>query len=138
VLRALWVLAAALAMTPVVSAEIFKCTAKNGLALYQNFPCSMDSQGWLPSDRPTVKPATRSVQPEGVKPAPAIVATTEKAARVSEPRIGMSQEEVRALWGHPQETDQDERKEGRIEIWRYVDGRSIEFNHKQRVSAVPR
>jgi hypothetical protein len=138
VLRALWVLAAALAMTPVVSAEIFKCTAKNGLALYQNFPCSMDSQGWLPSDRPTVKPATRSVQPEGVKPAPAIVAATEKAARVSEPRIGMSQEEVRALWGPPQETDQDERKEGRIEIWRYVDGRSIEFNHKQRVSAVPR
>ena len=39
VLRILWIFLAALALAPVASAEIFKCTAKNGLDLYQNFPC---------------------------------------------------------------------------------------------------
>ncbi len=35
-------------VAPEVAAEIFKCTAKNGLALYQNFPCEFDSIGWAP------------------------------------------------------------------------------------------
>ena len=137
---AVLVAAASLFVAWHANAEIFRCKEKNGLDRYQNFPCSMDSQGWLSSDRPAAKPTTRSATSESVKATPAIVAATEKAARAGDgdPRIGMSQDEVRALWGQPEETDQDERKEGRIEIWRYADGRSVEFNHKQRVSAVPR
>jgi len=137
-LLAVLIAGASLGVASHAAAEIVKCKEKNGLDRYQNFPCSMDSQGWLPNDRPAAKSATRGTTPEGVKAAPAVVAATEKSAHASEPRIGMSQEDVRAIWGQPMETDQDERKEGRIEIWRYADGRSIEFNHKQRVSAVPR
>ena len=35
--------AATLIVAPQSSAEIYKCTAKNGLPLYQNFPCEIDS-----------------------------------------------------------------------------------------------
>jgi hypothetical protein len=48
----------------------------------------------------------------------------------------MASEEVKALWGEPVETIQDEPVTGRIEIWRYADGRSVQFNNKHRVLAV--
>jgi hypothetical protein len=50
----------------------------------------------------------------------------------------MSPDEVRAIWGEPVETIEDEQRQGRIEIWRYGESRSVEFNHKYRVIAVQR
>src|SRR5260221_14278939 len=32
------------------SAEIFKCAGKDGLDIYQNFPCQFESMGWVPTD----------------------------------------------------------------------------------------
>ena len=43
---------------PAGAAEIFKCVAKDGSPLYQNFPCNIDSLG-LPSTPPIAK--TRAV-----------------------------------------------------------------------------
>src|SRR5262249_15041412 len=40
----------ALLATPVVAGEIFKCVAKDGSPLYQNYPCYIDSLGSLPSN----------------------------------------------------------------------------------------
>ena len=137
-----WILVAALTIAPVASAEIFKCTSRDGLALYQNFPCEFNSLGSLPT------------QPAGAKaPSAPIEATQSKAKTVAlekistsaQPRplpgglrVGMTTEEVKALWGEPLEMIQDEPRSGRVEIWQYGEGRSVQFNNKQRVMSVQR
>jgi hypothetical protein len=60
------------------------------------------------------------------------------STNASEPRIGMTEAEVAAIWGEPEERTQDELREGRIEIWRYAYGRSVQFSNKRRVLAVQR
>jgi hypothetical protein len=112
----LWIAVPAVLGTPPAAGEIFKCKTKGGADLYQNFPCELDSLG-LPS-------------PD---------ASSSAAARPSsEPRRGMKPEEVRAIWGEPQQVIQDEPRSGRVEIWEYADGRSVRFNHKERVLSVER
>jgi len=127
--NAFWVLALALWVAP-TSAEIFKCVAKNGGDLYQNFPCLIDSLGSLPSS-----PPPRDPSPAKAQAALPNVPATDKPANATEPRVGMTQDEVRAIWGEAIEIIQDELKAGRIEIWRYADGRSVQFNVKHRVTA---
>jgi hypothetical protein len=119
--KSIWVLVLALCAAPLASAEIFKCVGKNGTDLYQNFPCQFDSLG-----------SSRAAD------LPVDVASNAKSAKASEPRIGMTPDEVRALWGEPVETIEDEQRQGRIEIWRYGESRSVQFNHKHRVIAVQR
>jgi len=129
---------------PAISAEIFKCVAKDGSPLYQNFPCQFESIGWVPSDfdkakidaaktdaaKTTVKPGDASQS----KSAPINVASIAKLANASELRIGMTEDEVRALLGEPEEMVDDEPAEGgRVSIWRYADGRSVQFDHKHHV-----
>jgi hypothetical protein len=75
----------------------------------------------MPSDARQAKP----------KAAPVNVASTVKSADASEPRIGMTPDEVRAILGEPLEIVQDESIEG-IEIWRYVD-RTVQFDRTNRV-----
>jgi hypothetical protein len=136
-----WILVPlALAAAPLASAEIYKCIEKNGVERYQNFPCAIDSLGSVPSTAPGAKAPSAPAVASPAKPAATRndAASTAKVVSASEPRAGMTPDEVRAIWGEPAETDQDERKEGRIDIWRYADGRSVEFNHKQRVLAVQR
>jgi hypothetical protein len=129
------------------SAEIFKCAEKNGLTRYQNFPCSMDSLG-LPSPVPAeggtgsaarVDSGSPSSTP-AAKPAAHALASApgSKAPPPAEPRAGMTQDEVTALWGLPEDTIRDELKEGRREVWRYADGRSVHFDNKRRVWTVQR
>jgi len=131
VLRALWVFGVALTMTQVASAEIFKCTAKNGLDLYQNFPCQIDSLG-LPSPSASAKPAPplKSIQADAKNSAP-------QATPARDLRVGMSADEVKAIWGEPAEVVQDEPRSGRVEIWNYEDGRVVQIR-KQRVISVQR
>jgi hypothetical protein len=137
--KARWILLPALCAAPLASAEIFKCAGKNGTDLYQNFPCQFDSLGSLPSSPPSAKTLAPSdasqVRPKVV---PVDVASSAKSAKASEPRMGMTPDEVRAIWGEPVEAIQDEPREGRIEIWRYGETRSVQFNNKQRVVAVQR
>jgi hypothetical protein len=136
----MWILVAALCAAPPASAEIFKCVGKNGTDLYQNFPCQFDSLGSLPSSPPSAKTTLPLGDASQAKPkvAPVDVGSTGKSANAREPRVGMTTEEVRALWGEPVETIQDEPIDGRIEIWRYGDSRSVQFDRKHRVLAVQR
>jgi hypothetical protein len=131
VLRLLCVLGAALTMTPVASAEIFKCIAKNGLDLYQNFPCELDSLGAVSTQPAPAKAASqvKSIQTD----APPL-----RLRAPIEPRAGMTAEEVRAIWGEPAEIVQDEPRSGRVAIWQYDDGRVVQINQKQRVISVQR
>jgi hypothetical protein len=127
-------IAATLFVSETVASEIFKCVAKDGSPLYQNFPCDIDSMGFLPS-APAAKPAAAVAQDKSsvasVKPAASVKST--------EPNIGMSSDEVRTLLGEPQEMIEDEPASGgRVSTWRYSDGRSIQFDHKHRVLSVQR
>jgi hypothetical protein len=121
-------------LAPSASAEIFRCAEKNGLDRYQNFPCAFDSLG-----TPVVGAAPAKVMLAGqarpvVAPAPEARNRTPKLP--SEPRAGMTEDEVRAIWGPPDEVIQDEPSDGRIEIWRYGDARSVQFSNKHRVLVV--
>ena len=122
--------------TPPASAEIFKCTAKDGTALYQNFPCQFDSIGWVPSNPQAAKTTLMPPGAHQAKPnaAPVSVASTVKSADPSEPRIGMTPDEVKAILGEPLERVQDEPTEG-IEVWRYVD-RTVQFDRTHRVVTI--
>lgn len=138
VLRVVCIVGIAFAMAPAASAQIFKCTAKNGLDLYQNFPCEVDSLGSLPR-APSAGKATSQLKSIQSDPRNASTATPVAAPRsAGDPRTGMSADEVTAMWGEPTEIVQDEPPSGRIEIWQYGDGRIVHINTKRRVTAVLR
>jgi len=109
------------------------------MARLQNFACAIDSLGSLPSD-----PTPSTTAPGGANPTtpaamPVAVGSAGRPAKASEPRVGMTENEVTAIWGEPSEIIQDEPwKNGRIEIWRYGDTRSVQFSNKHRVLAVQR
>jgi hypothetical protein len=127
-------------VAPPVAAEIFKCVAKNGGLLYQNFPCEFDSIGWVP---PTPRglnvptPATDRTQATA-KAMPVSIASAAKWSNATEARVGMTPEEVRAIWGEPMEIVHEETAGSRVEIWRYDDNSSVHFDHRNRVVAVER
>ena len=84
------------------SAEVFKCVGKNGEALYQNFPCQFESMGGMPTDVPDPKKSPTDVAAKKINhdvPGP-----KKSPAAPAEPRIGMTSEEVRAIWGEPTDT----------------------------------
>ena len=125
----------------VVAAEIFKCVAKDRSPLYQNFACSIDSLGSLPSNPPVARtpsiPGTPAL--EKAKTGPVNVASAVKSTYTSEPRIGMTADEVRTLLGEPEEMVDDEPADGgRVSNWRYADGRIVQFDHKHHVLGVQR
>ena len=138
----LWIAVSAFLATAPAAAEIFKCKAKNGADLYQNFPCEIDSLG-LPSPnanpgavgQPSTGPAATSAH---AAVGQAAAAAQLKAEGASEPRRGMKPDEVRVIWGEPEQMIQDEPPSGRVEIWQYADGRSVRFNNKERVLSVLR
>jgi hypothetical protein len=118
------------------SAEVFKCVGKNGEALYQNFPCQFESMGGMPTDVPDPKksptdvasPKKSTIDVPGPKKSPAAPA---------EPRIGMTTEEVRAIWGEPTDTRWEEPGDGDLsEVWSYGASRSVRFDRKRRVAAI--
>ena len=115
-LKSVCVLFSVLLVTPLASAEIFKCVGRNGEDLYQNFPCQFESMGGMPADVPAPKKS------------PTVPA---------EPRVGMTTDEVRAIWGEPTDTVQEEPGDGsRFEVWSYGPSRSVRFDRKRRVAAI--
>jgi len=128
--KLVWIVASLLFAAP-TSAEIFKCAGKNGVVVYQNFRCEVDSLGSVPS-APTVTKAPPALA-DSNQAQPTALAS---AARTPEPRIGMTAEEVRHLWGEPTDMRWDEPGEGeRSELWSYGNSRSIRFVN-DRVSAI--
>jgi hypothetical protein len=130
------ILAPALCVTSSASAEIFKCVAKDGTALYQNFPCKFDSIGWVP-------PNPQAANGASMPPAAAASQAKPKVAPVNTgdsvndglPHAGMTPDEIRTMLGEPLEIVQDDANETPIEIWRYID-KTIKFDRSNRVVAV--
>ena len=127
---------------PPVSAEIVKCVAKDGTDLYQNFPCGIDSIGSMATSAPSEKAGVAPSDPKQAKAngsLPAAASTGKSPTMPGEPRIGMTGDEVKTLWGEPEEMIEDEPATGgRVSNWRYADGRSVQLNNKHRVLAVQR
>lgn len=132
-----WLFLIVVLAAPPASAEIFKCLEKNGMERYQNFPCALDTLG-LPSANTTPAPGSVSQARPAATAIPVAAASTSGSANAGEPRIGMTEAEVVAIWGEPEERMDDELREGRIETWRYAYGRSVQFSSKHRVLAVQR
>jgi hypothetical protein len=138
--RSLCMLLSIVFVAPLASAEIFKCVAKDGTDLYQNFPCQFESMGSMPVNAQiTSTPSTLNDSDRTkAKAGPAEVRAAAKSpALPTVPRIGMTPNEVRAIWGEPTGIVSDEVVEGRIEIWSYGASRSVRFDQiKGRVSTV--
>jgi hypothetical protein len=140
VLKPICLILPLLLFAQIASAHIYKCVGKNGLDLYQNFPCEIDSLG-LPSP---VVPATAMVATSASNPAKSGSAASEpfpvrKAALFQgEPAIGMTTDDVRALWGEPISAVNSEIPEGLIEIWSYGPSRSVQFDRTGRVTEIRR
>jgi hypothetical protein len=119
-------------------AEIYVCTGKNGMTVYQNFTCDVDSIGTAPTDtpKPLLAPPPSAIRTglKSVAEHPASKAVTRDLS--SEPRIGMSTDEVKMRWGEPASTYQDELVDGRVEIWSYPGSRAVHFDPGGRVVLV--
>jgi hypothetical protein len=120
---ALMALMAAVFVATRASAEIFRCEAKNGLPLYQNFPCQFDSLGSMA----TVGRIDLVL--------PAALPARVPAADAEEPLAGMSQTAIRALLGEPLEIMPDESNALSTELWRYPD-KGIRFDRARRVVSI--
>jgi hypothetical protein len=138
-----WLFVALLFVAPPSSAEIFKCADKSGMDRYQNFPCAIDSTGAVSSNPSSAKsPLPPGIATQTRPTAIPVAASTDRPVgangrpAASDPRVGMTEDEVRAIWGEPEEIIQDEPRDGRIEIWRYGGGRSVQFSNKRRVLIV--
>jgi hypothetical protein len=125
-LKSVCVLFSVLFVAPLATAEIFKCVGKKGEALYQNFPCQFESMGGTPTD--VLDPKKSPTDVVAPKKSPAVPA---------EPRVGMTSDEVRAIWGEPTDVVQEEPGDGgRFEVWSYGVSRSVRFDRKRRVAAI--
>src|SRR4051794_39422588 len=87
----------ALLASPVFASEIFKCVAKDGSPLFQNFPCEIDSIGSVASNGAAAKPAAPA---DKSKSEPAKVSSKDTSGGLP---VGMSSDDVKALLGDPVE-----------------------------------
>ena len=121
----------ALLATPVFASDIFKCVAKDGSPLFQNFPCEIDSIGSVASNGATPKSAAPA---DKSKSEPAKTRALDTSSGLP---VGMSSDEVKSLLGAPEEMITDEPGTGgRITTWRYADGRLLQFDHGHRLMGV--
>lgn len=107
--------------------DIFKCATRKSMPTYQNFPCEFDSLGAMPATTPDAK--------AGAAPSAAKSRTTVRPTATM-PRVGMTTNEVKAIWGEPLDTTREEYAKGNIETWNYADSRSIRFDLKGRVTEI--
>ena len=101
--RLVWLLVALPAAA--AQAEIYACTGKGRLPVYQNFPCQFDRLASASNEGAATAPATRH-GPESLK-------ATVFAPKPAAPRVGMTTEQVKAIWGQPVGHDQGGGSKGR-------------------------
>jgi hypothetical protein len=143
-LAAVVVVSAAFVARPAL-AEIFKCSAKDGTPLYQNFPCNIDSLGSMPSQpavtsAPAVAavPASAHQKPKAgsAERGAAVTTALVKPTSVAGIDVGMSENQVKAVLGEPDEMLEDEQRTGRFYIWRYGNREEVIFDTRRHVVSV--
>jgi hypothetical protein len=115
-------------LSPVASADIFKCSDSKGNVKYQNFPCPIDSIG---SQATAVPP-----KEDSVKPAAQTAARQRPALTHIQPQPGMKMNDVRAGIGPPKMS----KVINGVEIW-YYEGpsgttRGVHFDRTGTVLAI--
>ena len=129
------VVTAMLAAQPAL-AEIFKCSAKDGTPMYQNFPCDV-SLGSLPSQPAADKPTAAGNAKHQIVEQSGPVASGDAAPVANTgPAVGMSEDQIRSMMGNPDEIVEDEPRSGRISVWHYGDRGSVTFDVKRRVISI--
>jgi len=134
------------------SAEIYKCTETKEVIKLQNFPCSMDSIGWVPPAGSAVatpnaaatgalpvatpSPASTSASPLSALHTLRAMVPTGEEPNGDEPYPGMTMDQVKAEWGGPKWVKQI----NGIEIWFY-DGprdstRGVRFDRNRKVIGI--
>jgi hypothetical protein len=143
---------------------IFECTGKDGRHVLQNMPCDADSDGRVSGtgDARGASVTTDSAPPStgvadagpnratptdspGARRAPADAAAAANAAASlagsdaaadlpSEPELGMTQQQVRAILGAPTAITQEEASQGIEMTWIYDDSRVMQFDASGRLS----
>jgi hypothetical protein len=130
-----------LALPPVSAhADIYACTGKTGMTVYQNFTCEIDSLGTASAPTRKEQAAATASGNTSAAHARAVAVQHTSSGTTSQssgqPRVGMSAAEVKAVWGEPGNIYQDELVDGRVEIWTYDGSRSVHFNPRGRVVGV--
>jgi hypothetical protein len=125
----------------VAHAEIYACAGKTGMTVYQNFTCDVDSLGSVSAPTKAAQAPAASNGRTGASAKTVALhgaSSANTSGSVSEPRMGMSASEVKAIWGEPIDTSKEEFAKGDIETWTYADSRSVQFDTKGRVTSVKR
>jgi hypothetical protein len=121
---------------------IYTCAGRNGGAVLQNMPCDSDSGVSVQMDVPSndaAIPDRQQVQGavSGVSGAAADTTgsgSDERANLPSEPEVGMTQQQVRAILGLPTAITQEEASQGLEITWIYGDSRVLQFDTSGRLS----
>jgi hypothetical protein len=153
------VVVACLCAAPACADTIYTCAGRSGAPVLQNMPCDTDSEVSVQQDMREARSATPvpgGAQAAGASSSSAGVsdrqaaqsavsdvsgAATDAAAPgsdelanlPSEPAVGMSQQQVRAILGEPTAITQEEVVQGREVTWTYGD-RVLQFDTTGRLS----
>ena len=126
-----------LLVSPLGTAEVFKCNKYGGRTVYQNFPCEIDSIGSEATQPPPAAPAVPSAPVAAPRKAETVAVAANPAAPADGPLHGMTAAEVRASsWGEPWNIIKTGDPKGVEDIWYYGEGRTVTFNRKGVVGSV--
>jgi hypothetical protein len=151
------VVVACLCAAPAYGDTIYTCAGRNGAPVLQNMPCDAGSEVSVQKDmhearsaplapgaaQTAVRAATAadaSSNSAGVsnrqeaQNAAAAAGSDELANLPSEPALGMTQRQVRAILGAPTAITQEEASQGIEMTWIYGDSRVLQFDAAGRLS----
>lgn len=139
------------AQTVPLPETVFKCVRKNEPDRYQNFPCPPeslsssvrgDTQTSARPARGALSSSPRRSAEYRVETAPSVATSRSVAPReassqlLGQLRVGMTTQEVKAVWGEPAEIVQEEVVDGRLQTWSYGSSGSLQFNASGHLEAV--
>src|SRR6267154_467880 len=126
---------------------IYQCASQDGAPVLQNVPCQPGSEVWVQKGTPLgnsapLAPGAAQATIHGASNADATARADASAAPAdapagdsdelsnlpSEPALGMSQRQVRAILGPPSAVTREEVVDGNLVTWTYGDSRVVQFD----------
>lgn len=133
-----FVLGMLFALPAVAQADIYACTGRAPMTVYQNFPCENDSSGASGPNKTTQASATAPTASTARGVGAGRIPGAQSPTNAGDVRKGMSESEVRAIWGEPMSIYSDELVDGRIDIWTYDGSRAVHFDPQGHAVTVER
>ncbi len=149
-----------LGVMPACADTIYSCAGKDGAEVLQNMPCQPGAEVWAqpePRDSKASTPTASAGVPDGSVAATLPEAVTGDAASAgpgmapaageqaaadgdslanlpSEPTLGMTKQQVKAILGEPTAITQEEVVQGNVVTWTYGDSRVLQFDTSGRLT----